>query len=359
MELEDGRYRWIVESALEYAIFTIDGEGTITFWNPGAERLLGWPAEDIVGQPLSAIFVPDDVAAGVHLLEIATAAREGRADDQRWHLRCDGSRFFASGILMQLHDDAGDPAGFVKILRDFTDRQLIEDERDALIEQLRHADLAKDQLLAMVSHELRTPLTILLGTATILAERSATLGPEDRDDAARALHGQALRLRELVEDMLVLARVAPGQQVDLEPVLLQRALPAIAAEHRLRYPARELDFRVDPGLPPALGQPTYIDQVIRNLLSNSEKYASNAHPIVIEAHESHGRIVITYFDKGPPLSPEVVRRLGEPFFRGSAVETGLGMGLTVCRRLIEAQSGDIVIKAREGGGLIVQFSLLA
>jgi two-component system, chemotaxis family, CheB/CheR fusion protein len=359
MQLEDGRYRWIVESALEYAIFTLDQSGVITFWNPGAERLLGWRPEEIVGQDARIIFTPDDRAAGMPALEMRTAARDGRADDQRWHMCRDGSVFFASGILMQLHDDSGEPTGFVKILRDFTEWKALEDERNRLIAELREAGLAKDQLLAMVSHELRTPLTVLLGNATMLVEQSAHLAPDDREVAMRGLHSQALYLRELVEDLLVLATVAPGQQVDLEPVLLQRAMERVREEHQVRYPARELDCRIDPGLPPVLAQPTFIEQIARNLLSNSEKYASADQPIVIEAHESDGRVVVTYFDKGPPLTPEVVKHLGEPFFRGTALESGLGLGLTVCRRLIQAQSGDIVIKAREGGGLVVQLTLLA
>jgi PAS domain S-box-containing protein len=357
--LEDARYRWIVESALEYAIFTLDQRGFITFWNPGAERLLGWPPDKVLGQHIRVVFTPDDVAAGVPEMEMATAAREGRAEDQRWHLRRDGSRFFASGILMQLHDDRGAPEGFVKILRDFTSWKAMEDGRNAAIAELHEAGLAKDQLLAMVSHELRTPLTVLLGNATMLVEQAENLAPDDREVAMRGLHSQALYLRELVEDLLVLARVAPGQQVDLEPVLLQRALERVREEHRVRYPHRELECRIDPGLPPVLAQPTFIEQIARNLLSNSEKYASPDRPIVIEAHESDGRVVVTYFDRGPPLTPEVVAHLGEPFFRGTALESGLGLGLTVCRRLIQAQSGDMVIKAREGGGLVVQLTLLA
>lgn len=116
----ESRFRLIVESARDYAIFTLDLNGLITSWNSGAERLLGYTEAEIVGRPSHTIFTPEDRQTKQADQELRTALTQGRAEDDRWHLRKDGSRFFASGLLMQLHDEAGNLQGLVKILRDIT-----------------------------------------------------------------------------------------------------------------------------------------------------------------------------------------------------------------------------------------------
>nr|WP_315889752.1 PAS domain S-box protein [Kovacikia minuta] len=116
----ESRFRLIVESVKDYAIFTLDLNGTITSWNPGAERLLGYEEGEIMGCSGLIIFTPEDQASGQAEQELQTTLTQGRAEDNRWHVRKDGSRFFASGFMMQLHDEAGKLQGLVKILRDIT-----------------------------------------------------------------------------------------------------------------------------------------------------------------------------------------------------------------------------------------------
>jgi PAS domain S-box-containing protein len=116
-EAED-RLQAILDSATDYAIFTTDERGSVTSWNEGAWRLLGWHEDEIIGQDGRVIFTPEDRAEGVPEQEMQTASTEGRAEDERWHLRKDGSRFWASGISMPLR---GGSSGFLKIMRDRTE----------------------------------------------------------------------------------------------------------------------------------------------------------------------------------------------------------------------------------------------
>jgi PAS domain S-box-containing protein len=120
------RNRRIVEGVKDYAVFVADLEGTVTDWTPGAQVIFGWPAEEIVGQSCALLFTPEDQAAGVPAHELTTARDKGCANDERWHLRYDGSRFFANGSVRPLHDDAGQVAGFIKIARDETERRATE-----------------------------------------------------------------------------------------------------------------------------------------------------------------------------------------------------------------------------------------
>ena len=119
-------YRRLIEEVHDYAIFLTDLAGRVVSWNGGAERLLGWMEAEILGQSSFCVFVPEDVASGAAAQELEKAATEGRAENERWHLRKDGSRFWGSGIVTAMHDDAGAVVGFGKIMRDRTAQRQLE-----------------------------------------------------------------------------------------------------------------------------------------------------------------------------------------------------------------------------------------
>lgn len=113
------RYRLLVDHAVEHALIVTDDKGTITDWSAGAERLLGWPAAEAVGQPFAMIFTAEDRAANAPQAELHTAQTLGRASDVRWHLRRDGSEVFCDGMVNKLHARKGGPVlGYGKILRE-------------------------------------------------------------------------------------------------------------------------------------------------------------------------------------------------------------------------------------------------
>ena len=123
----EARYRLVLEQVKDYAIFMIDEAGKIVTWNLGAERILGYRGEEIIGQPISVIFTPEDRESSEDTKELETAVSQGQARDDRWHLRKDGSRFWASGVVTALHDPNGQLRGLVKVMRDNTERKRTED----------------------------------------------------------------------------------------------------------------------------------------------------------------------------------------------------------------------------------------
>lgn len=123
-------YRKAIEDIRDYAIFMMDADGVVTNWNVGAQHILGYTEEEIVGKDGSKFFTPEDRAKNVPAKELATAATLGRAEDERWHMRRDGSRFWASGVVTAVHDQAGKLIGFSKVMRDMTERNKITEERD-------------------------------------------------------------------------------------------------------------------------------------------------------------------------------------------------------------------------------------
>ena len=134
----------------------------ITSWNAGAEKMLGYSEAEILGQNFRVIFTPEDLEAGQADKEMRTAAAEGQALDERWHLRKGGERFWAKGLVMPLKDDADQTRGFLKIIRDMTEqRQLEERSQDSGRPSWSEADVHKNEFLAMLAHELRNPLAAI------------------------------------------------------------------------------------------------------------------------------------------------------------------------------------------------------
>jgi PAS domain S-box-containing protein len=123
-------YRKAIEDIRDYAIFMTDVAGTVTNWNIGAEHILGYSEPEVIGKNASKFFTPEDRNKGVPEMELTTAAYEGRAEDERWHMRKDGSRFWASGIVTSVRDNNGELIGFSKVMRDMTERNRITEERD-------------------------------------------------------------------------------------------------------------------------------------------------------------------------------------------------------------------------------------
>lgn len=121
-------HRLLMENVKDFAIISTDKRGRIVDWNPGAERVFGYSRREIIGQPATILFTPEDQAAAVPEQELKTAVREGRASDERWHLRKDGGRFFASGAMWPIRDSARELRGFVKVARDISERKKTEEQ---------------------------------------------------------------------------------------------------------------------------------------------------------------------------------------------------------------------------------------
>ena len=123
-------YRKAIEDIRDYAIFMTDVDGIVTNWNVGAQHILGYTEAEIIGKDASKFFTSEDRTKGVHEKELATAAVLGRAEDERWHVRKDGSRFWASGVVTPVRDQTGKLIGFSKVMRDMTERNKLTEERD-------------------------------------------------------------------------------------------------------------------------------------------------------------------------------------------------------------------------------------
>ncbi len=234
-------------------------------------------------------------------------------------------------------------------------------QKDRIVEELRRANEAKDEFLGLLSHELRTSMMLIYGGIKAVRRMSGRINEQEAVSLLENVEQETDTMYRMIEDLLNLARLELGEQLTTEPVLVQHVIRRFARSFGESRPEREIVVDVSDELAPALAESTYVEQVLRNLVSNVEKYAPPESPIELRAAMNGGaEIIISVLDRGPGIPEEERDAVFERFYRSSQIPKrvrGMGMGLTVCRRLVEAQRGRIWLAPREEGGLEVSFTL--
>jgi signal transduction histidine kinase len=225
-------------------------------------------------------------------------------------------------------------------------------------QELETAVAARDEFLGLVSHEMRTPLAIMQANTQLL-ERAALNGDSERVlQIQAALEENGERLARTIDNMLALARIEAGALEEPEPALVSRLAEQVLTRYRRWQPGRVLTVRGSGSETPVLSHPDHIIQVIDNLVTNALKYTSG--PVEVEVLQTAAAITVHVRDEGDGISPDLATRLFEPFARGSRPGAGgLGLGLNVCKRLVEAHGGKVWAENRNSGGADFAFSLPA
>jgi len=215
----------------------------------------------------------------------------------------------------------------------------------------------------MLSHELRTPITTIYAGSKLLARDGGSLPDDVRSGIFDDIHGEAERLHRLVEDVVALTRYGEGAlEIGSEPVLLQRVLPAVVRSEEGRWPGGQFVLAIEPDLPPVFGDPTYVEQVVRNYLANAMKYGGPDAVATITAVEAGGEVQVRVLDRGPGFPEEDTERLFQLYYRSPTLArkvSGSGIGLFVCSRLIDAMGGRVWATNRLEGGAEFGFALRA
>ena len=344
------RWQILMENVKDFAIFMLDPQGKIATWHEGAEHILGYREDEILGHDFCEIFTPEDIGRKQPEAELEGARTRGRAEDERWHLRKDGSRFWASGIVTSLWDDAGNLRGFAKILRDITERKKA---REKLLEENRR----KDEFLAILSHELRNPLAGISNAVEVL--RLEPTSSEVIEIIAR----QTTALRRLVNDLLDITRITTGKvPLQRERVSVQELIERTVADmnhlveagrHTLKVFAPTESIMLD-------ADPIRLRQVLENLLSNAVKYSPPGSAIELSANRLGNELFLTVRDNGVGISSEFLPRIFEMFVQGERTldrsQGGLGIGLTIAQRIVQMHGGSIEAKSA-GVGRGSEFSI--
>jgi PAS domain S-box-containing protein len=353
LRVSEERFRLLLENVKDYAILFLDTQARVSRWSLGAESILGYQESEILGQPGSIIFTPEDLQQGVDKQELETAVTDGRAEDERWHIRKDGTRFWASGITTPLRDETGQLRGFAKILRDFTERKQAEDERNQLLAREQEArataeaaNRLKDEFLATLSHELRSPLNAMLGWTRLLNSRKFDEATTAR--AMQTIERSAKSQAQLVEDLLDVSRIIQGKlRLNVRPVELVSVIEAAIETVRPAAQAKEISLQsvLDPAAGPVAGDFDRLQQVVWNLLSNAIKFTPKQGRVMVRLERVNSHIEVTVTDSGKGINPEFVPYVFERFRQADSSSTrvysGLGLGLAIVRQLLELHGGTV------------------
>jgi two-component system sensor histidine kinase KdpD len=224
------------------------------------------------------------------------------------------------------------------------------------------AEFLRNTLLSGVSHELRTPLAGITGASSTLIENGESLSPEERREMLETVYGEAERMERLINNLLDMTRLeSGGLTVKKEWLPLQEVIGSALQHMDRRLAGRRVTTRLEPKLPLVNVDPVAMEQVLCNLLDNAVQYTPAGSTIDMSAEAKDGRVQIAVADRGPGLPAGAENRVFEKFFRAhNAAQTrrGIGLGLAICRGIVEAHGGQITAANREdGGGAVFRISL--
>jgi PAS domain S-box-containing protein len=364
----------VVEASAD-GIFSLSLDGIVQTWNAGAESIYGYPAAEIVGQPISMVIPPDRLGE----LELLERVRSGERIEgfETVRLRKDGELISVSLSLSPIRDTAGDVVAISSIVRDITERTKSVEERERLLaaeqaaraeaeaareqlteqnEQLRELDRMKDEFIALVSHELRTPLTSILGYLELILEGEVGELVDEQRHFLAVIDRNARRLLRLVGDLLFVAQIEAGKlSLDCGLVDLRALVEESVEGFRPRATERGLELVLElERLPAITGDHTRLGQLLDNLLSNAIKFTPADGKVTVRLGARGEAVLVEVVDTGVGIPAEELEHLFQRFYRTTratkdAVQ-GTGLGLAISKAIAEAHGGSIHVTSTEGEG---------
>jgi len=361
-------YDLLMQFAADYAVCTLDPEGRISSWSEGAHRMLGYSAEDIIGQPVSRFYGPEDISAGLPLKALAIARSAGRYEAEGWRLRRDGTRFWAHVVLESVHDEAGQLAGYAKVTRDITERLESEKSLQETREQLLQSQKldALGQMTSGIAHDFNNLLQAILG-AVQMAQRHIA-----RDNIARAQRllkdavSTSERAASLTHRLLAFSRHQPlrPQVCDLNGLL--RSTEEIL--RRMLGKEILIDLELNPDLPATLCDPNQFENAILNLALNARDAMPDGGTLTIatrcctaaegtKSQPAGEYVCVCVTDTGVGMPPEIASRVFDPFFTTKPQGQGTGLGLSMVYGFAKQSQGWVKISSEVGKGTTVELCL--
>jgi PAS domain S-box-containing protein len=359
-------YRLLVEGVTDYAIFALDPQGYIISWNPGAQRLKGYLAHEIIGKHFSTFYPESDIRAGKPPWELEVAEKEGRLEDEGWRIRKDGSRFWANVVITALRDRSGTLVAFGKVTRDLTER--MEAQERAIQNAKRLAEVealsrAKSQFLASMSHELRTPLNAIGGYAELIEMGLGGAVSEQQREYLTRIRTSQQHLLRIINDLLNYSRIESGRlHYEQVPVSLPAVIETVTAMITPQATGKKITVDTPAcGEAVAIGDRLKIEQIVLNLLSNAVKFTPPGGRITVDCGVSADTATLTVTDNGPGVPADRADDIFEPFVQlGRSLSSGhegAGLGLAISRDLARNMGGDVTVETALGKGATFTMTL--
>jgi PAS domain S-box-containing protein len=360
LERSEERFRLLVDSVVDYAIFLLDLDGRVVSWNTGAERLKGYRADEIVGRHYS-LFYPDEYRAVDLPARLLRQARdEGRAEHRGWRVRRDGSRFWADVVITALRDDDGTLTGFAKVTRDMTAAHLAEEARERAVEdqqraleRLEELDRWRRDFLGSVIHDLQSPIVVIRGFIELL--RDGRIPATALDDLTERVLSNTRSLQELIDNLRAYSRLdEPEVELHLEPLDLAPLVADLLADLAPLLADRPVSLETD-GEVVVPGDRHAIERVLRNLVVNAVRHTRDGAAITIRVQATPHAGVVEVEDAGDGIDEGLLPRLFDRFAVGPG--GGVGLGLSIVRHFVELHGGEVTARSSPGAGTVFHVEL--
>lgn len=356
-------YSQIIDSLQDYSIFTLDKELIINSWSAGSSTIFGYETEEVIGENFEMIFTEEDKINGIPKKEIDIAVIEGRAVDNRWHICKDGSKFYAYGLVFPLKGLDGEMLGYVKILRDLTERRKSEEAAKKYVTELEELNKHKDSILAILAHDLRSPLNGIIGIIEYLKSDYAKMQRSELEDIIDLLHKESKNELEMLDYILEWARIKYASEV-FTPVKIRLIQSVNKAFNTLNEVAATAGINLHNEIEEnttVFADEKMLLSVIQNIVSNAIRYSYKGGKITVTSRKKEDKIVVQIRDTGIGMSKEIQEKLFTPQ-RNSLSETnkekkGRGVGLLLVKGFLETNGGEIWVESTEGKGSSFIFTL--
>jgi PAS domain S-box-containing protein len=362
------QYHLMIDEVEDYAILMLDRSGVVRNWNKGAQKIKGYTENEAVGMHFRMFYPQEDQEAGLPEQLIERATREGKAIHEGWRIRKDGTAFWGSIVITALHDPHGEVIGFSKVTRDLTERKRADDRLRQYARQLEAQNKELQQFAYAAAHDLKEPLRkIQLYYSAIAGENGETLDPAQRQSYLQRSADAARRMQRLIDDLLSFSRIV-GAGDNLQPVDLNLLLREVQSQFQDTLDQFGAVLYVN-RLPKVSGIPFQLQQLFVNLVSNSIKFRDPDRPLRILITASRVRLPemrdafgverfdrIEVRDNGIGFEPEDGEKIFNLFERlhGSVTYSGTGIGLAICRRIMDHNRGFIRAQGTPGEGAVFE-----
>ena len=360
------RYRSLVEQVRDYGIFMLDTKGRIISWNEGARRIKGYNAEDVIGKYFAIFYPEEDILSGKPAWELKVARSTGKYEEEGWRLRKDGSRFWANIVITAVYDSEGRLSGFSKVTRDLTERKMAEQalressdryrqlaaELSVANSELSLLNRELEQFTAIVSHDLKEPVRTVRSFLHLM-DRHLDQQKFDllKPDIGKGILA-ARRMHDLIDNLLHYTQLSKiglqRQKLNVEEVIseavqnLNNAIEQSGAQ-----------IHVDNDVPFIYGDRVQLVQLFQNLLANALKFTNGSRPeVAVKSWMENDSVRFVVEDNGIGISPENLEKIFEIFRRLHFAHQypGNGVGLAVCKKVVERHKGSIWAESTHGKG---------
>lgn len=356
-------YSQVIDSLQDYSIFTLDSDFNINSWSSGSTKVFGYETDEIIGEPFDIIFTKEDVENGVPRKEIETALKEGRATDNRWHITKDQHLFYAFGVVFPLIGFDGEMLGYVKILRDLTERKQSEDAIKKYVGDLEDLNAHKETVLSILSHDLRTPLSSIVGTTKYLKENFRRMDVDSVQEMLDLLYKSSTNQLDMLDYLVEWARIKYAADV-FSPATIKledyvdKVFEILSETATIK--SVHLHREIEPNTS-VFADGKMLISIIQNIVSNAIKHTDKGGIIEISAKTMGDRIIVQVKDTGTGMSAEIIDKLFTPQIKtlteSRGENKGAGIGLLLVKGFLEKNSGEIWVESVQGVGSTFYFTL--